>query len=71
MTVSKLHETNGTIGDIDPEIITIVAQQTKCEDYKLRRISQRDFWNSFAFFGTASISQFEKLRKLVGWPLLI
>jgi len=71
LTTNKIHDPRGTVGESDPEIITVGSKREEFEEYQQERIDKRQLWNNLVFFRKVSTDQFHKIRVKVNWPLVV
>jgi hypothetical protein len=71
LTTNKIHDPRGTIGESDPEIITVGSKREEFEGYQQESIDKRELWNKLVFFRKVSTDQFHKIRVKANWPLVV
>lgn len=71
LTTNRIHDPRGTIGEQDPEIVTVVSKRKEFEEYRQKRIGERELWTKLVFFRKIRVDQFHKIRIKFDWPLAL
>jgi len=71
LTTNRIHDSRGTVGETDPEIITLISKKKDFSKYRQEAIDRRELWKSLIFYRKISIDQFNKIRTKFDWPLAL
>jgi len=71
LTINRIQNPAGTIGQTDPEIITVASRKEDVKEFQKRILSKRELWRRLGFFRKLKIDQFQKFRRRFNWPLAI
>lgn len=71
LTINKIHEPRGTVGESDPEIVAVISRREDFKEYKEKAINERDLWRKLVFLRKIPVDQFWKPRTRFDWPLTV
>jgi len=71
LTTNRIHDPRGTVGEQDPEIVTVVSKREEFEEYRQKRIGERELWTKLVFFRKIAFDQFHKIRVKFDWSLAL
>jgi len=71
LTINRIHDPRGTVGELDPEIITVGSRKEEFNEYQQGKIGNRELWSRLVFLRKIPRDQFHKIRIKTNWPLVI
>ncbi len=71
LTLNRIRDLSGTVGKIDPEIVTVVVETKDFDEYKKNQISKSEFWSRLTFFRRAMNDKVFNMKKPLIWKLIL
>ena len=70
ITLNRNRELSGTIGEIYPEIVTLVVEIKDFDEFRKRQIDKSQFWGRLKFFRRALKDRYFNAKIPIQWKLI-
>lgn len=71
LTLNTIYDPRRTLGDTDPEIMTVISGRNEFKEYQREDINKGEFWMKLVFLKKGRLDQFHKVREKFNWPLVV